>query len=111
MRATQADRARLEAEIQRLVDQLVRMGAVRVVLFGSLARGEISLFSDIDLIVLFEEDVPARELTRRVYQRLDAREAVDVLAYGPTSFKRMRYHPFLRRALAEGKVLYERAAA
>jgi hypothetical protein len=51
MKATAADRARLEEEIARLAEQLRAMGAQKVVLFGSLARGEISLFSDIDLLV------------------------------------------------------------
>ncbi|MCX7853036.1 MAG: nucleotidyltransferase domain-containing protein, partial [Caldilineales bacterium] len=68
MKATAADRARLEAEVQSLVAQLRAMGAVTIILFGSLARGHISLFSDIDLLVLFEEERPARELTRRVYE-------------------------------------------
>jgi predicted nucleotidyltransferase len=47
MKANFQDRARLEAEIQRLVEQLKAMGATKVILFGSLARGQISLFSDI----------------------------------------------------------------
>jgi predicted nucleotidyltransferase len=39
----------LSAETQHLVEQLKALGAVQVILFGSLARGQISLFSDIDL--------------------------------------------------------------
>ena len=38
MRATPEHRAWLEAEIQRLVDQLKALGASQVILFGSLAR-------------------------------------------------------------------------
>lgn len=49
MKATAADRARLEAEFQSLVAQLRAMGAVKIILFGSLAWDRISLFSDIDL--------------------------------------------------------------
>jgi uncharacterized protein len=53
MRATVQDKARLEQELSRLVAQLKAMDAKKIILFGSLARGELSLFSDIDLLVLF----------------------------------------------------------
>ncbi|MBI4640823.1 MAG: nucleotidyltransferase domain-containing protein, partial [Candidatus Tectomicrobia bacterium] len=60
MKATAQDRARLEEEIARLVEQLKAMGVRKIILFGSLARGEISLFSDIDFLVFFDEDRPTR---------------------------------------------------
>jgi len=111
MRATPKDRARLEAEIQRLVDQLKALGASQVILFGSLARGELSLFSDIDLLALFDQERPARELTRWVYQNIETREAVDVLAFSREAFQQMRERPFFQKVLREGKVLYERPGA
>jgi len=80
MRATPQDRQRLEAEANRLVEQMRNLGATKVILFGSLARGKISLFSDIDLLVLFDDERSSRELSRWVYQNLETGEAVDVLA-------------------------------
>ncbi len=111
MRATVQDRKRLEAEVQRLVDQFVKLGATKVIQFGSLARGQISLFSDIDFLVLFDTQRSPRELTRWVYQNLHASEAVDIIAYGKDSFESARERPFLRNILLEGKVLYERPEA
>ncbi len=108
MKPTAQDRARLEAETQSLVEQLKSMGAVKVILFGSLARGQLSLFSDIDLLVLFDQERPARELTRWVYQNIQAREGVDLLAYSQEAFQRVRERPFFRHIMREGKVLYER---
>jgi len=110
MRATEQDRARLQREVERLVEQLAAMGARRVILFGSLARGQVSLFSDIDLLALFDSDLSARELTRQVYGAIDATEAVDILAYSVSGFERVRERPFFRHALAEGKVMVEREA-
>jgi len=107
MKATAQDRARLEEEIARLVEQLKAMGAKKIILFGSLARGELSLFSDIDLLALFEEDRPSRELTRDVYQRLEAREGVDLLAYSRRAMAALQERPFFRHILSYGKVLYE----
>ena len=111
MKASAEDRARLEAETQRLVEQLRTLGAVQVILFGSLARGHLSLFSDIDLLVLFDQERPARELTRWVYQSIQASEATDILAYGRQEFQRLRERPFFRHILQEGKVLYEKPGA
>lgn len=106
MRATAQDHARLEAETWRPVEQLKALGAVQVILFGSLASGRISLFSDIDLLVLFDRQQPARDLTRWVYQNIQTGEAVDILAYDRQTFRRVRQHPFFRHILREGKVLY-----
>lgn len=111
MRAGPAERARLDREIESLVAQLIAMGARKILLFGSLARGELSLFSDIDLLVLFDEERPAGELTRDVYQRLRRSEAVDVLAYSVRSWERIKDRPFFRHILGYAKVLYERPEA
>ncbi|MCL5076345.1 MAG: nucleotidyltransferase domain-containing protein [Chloroflexi bacterium] len=109
MKPTAQDRLGLEAEMKRLVEQSKDMGAVKVILFGSLARGQLSLFSDIDLLVLFDQEQSARELTRWVYQNIQAREEVDILAYSQEAFQRVCERPFFRQILKEGKVLYERA--
>ena len=108
MKATQADRNRLETETQRIVDQMKSLGAVKVILFGSLARQQISLFSDIDLLVLFDDERSSRELGRWAYQNLDTSEAVDLLAYNVDSFSKIQDRPFFRHILSNSKVLYER---
>jgi predicted nucleotidyltransferase len=108
MRATAEDRKRLETEVHRLATQMEKLGAVKVILFGSLARGQISLFSDIDLLVLFDKELSPRALTRWVYQNIQSGEAVDILAYDRKYFNKVREHPFLNHILAEGKVVYER---
>jgi predicted nucleotidyltransferase len=110
MKVTSQDRARLEAEAQRLVEQLKLLGAVQVILFGSLARGQISLFSDIDLLAVFDREQSSHELTRWVYQNIQTGEAVDVLAYGQRAFEQVRGRPFFQKILREGKVLYGPAA-
>ena len=52
MRASPQRRETLLNEARRLAEQIGALGAVRVILFGSVARGNISLFSDIDLLAL-----------------------------------------------------------
>lgn len=101
-------RARLEAALPWVVERLKALGAKRVVLFGSLARGDVGKRSDLDLIVVL--DAPGRFLDRLalVDEALKDRDvALDVLVYTSEEFDRLsRTRPFLRRALREGHVLY-----
>lgn len=98
--------AELKAELERIVNRLKSDPSVRLVLlFGSLARGDARDYSDIDLIVV-------KETEKRFLDRLDefyddAREAMDVLVYTPQEFEEMKDRPFFKRALEEGRILYE----
>ena len=102
----------LEAGLQRLTERLVAWGARRVILFGSVARGDYHGASDIDLVVVRETSA---NFPQRIVEALGACEEADpplpveVLVYTPGEFDRMRAegHPLLRRVLAEGRVLYE----
>jgi predicted nucleotidyltransferase len=98
--------AELKAELDRILNRLKKDPSVHLVLlFGSLARGDARDHSDIDLIVV-------KETEKRFLDRLDefyddAREAMDVLVYTPQEFEEMKERPFVKRALKEGKILYE----
>ncbi len=98
--------AELKAELERILNRLKIDPSVRLVLlFGSLARGDARDHSDIDLIVV-------KETEKRFLDRLDefyddAREAMDILVYTPQEFEEMKQRPFVKRALQEGKILYE----
>ncbi len=98
--------AELKAKLERILNRLKEDPSVRLVLlFGSLARGDARDHSDIDLIVV-------KETEKRLLDRLDefyddAREAMDVLVYTPQEFEEMKERPFVKRALKEGKILYE----
>lgn len=98
--------AELKAELERILNRLKIDPSVHLVLlFGSLAPGDARDHSDIDLIVV-------KETEKRFLNRLDefyddAREAMDVLVYTPQEFEEMKQRPFVKRALKEGKILYE----
>lgn len=53
----------------------------RVIVFGSVARGEVGPDSDIDLVVVLDDDTPLERLgAQSVYEaRKDYRRAVDIL--------------------------------
>jgi len=111
LRKSRAREADLLAELDRIVGLLIGEKVERIVLFGSLATGDATSRSDIDLIVI--ENTEQRFLDRldRIYRLVVPRRAVDILVYTPAEAARLAEESsFVRRALAEGKVLYEKNA-
>jgi predicted nucleotidyltransferase len=100
-------RRRLEAELERIVAQLPGLGVRRAILFGSLARGGVRGGSDLDLILIADSPEPFLERGARFYRALAPAVAMDLLVYTPEEFEAARDRLFFRRALAEGRVLYE----
>jgi len=103
----QERRALLEQELKRFVSRLREAGAQLVILFGSTARGEIGPWSDLDIIVVLDSDLPFIKRLGVLYETLEPRVGLDLLAYTPQEFEAIRERPFIRQALREGKVLYE----
>jgi predicted nucleotidyltransferase len=82
-----------------------------VILFGSLARGQVGEDSDIDLLVVMDSDVPFLKRSQCLYEALQPTVALDLLVYTPTEWDRLRdERQTLRRADSEGQVLYETTA-
>lgn len=101
----------LPAVVERIAE---RFDPLKVILFGSLARGEMGYDSDIDLLVVFDhvEWENKRNLTvdiRRAIARIPV--SVDVIVTDVDEIGR-RGHvvgTVLRPALREGTVVYERS--
>jgi len=49
----------IETALRRLAEVLVGWGAIKIVLFGSVARGDYTATSDIDLIVINQRALTA----------------------------------------------------
>ena len=78
----------MDAELERLLRVIVRQcDPVEVILFGSHARGDASLDSDLDLLVVMPDGTHRRDATGRIYQALahvpDRIRAVDVVVTTP----------------------------
>jgi tRNA nucleotidyltransferase (CCA-adding enzyme) len=63
---------------QPLIDELIRrivetVHPLRIVLFGSAARGEMRLDSDIDVLIVMPEDVHRRRTAQDIHQQLYCR--------------------------------------
>jgi len=95
---------------QTLRPILQRYGVRRAILFGSMARGDLSRHSDVDLILV-------QETEKRFLDRYDGilaeittalgGRAVDLLIYTPAELAAVADRPFVATALQEGEVVYE----
>lgn len=97
-----------EQDIQYVVDLVVdAVDPLRVVLFGSAARGEQRPGSDVDLMVVVSNDSDLRSVERTLYA-LRRPVAVDFIVTTPQILDRhgddVGY--VYRRALRDGKDLY-----
>jgi len=106
-----ARKAILEKELQRLLDSLTRdPDTIGVVVFGSLAGGEVGEDSDIDLMIVKETDIPFLDRLRSLRRKLKPAVATDFLVYTRQEVKHLwRARPFFRdEIMGRGRILYER---
>lgn len=84
----------------------------QIILFGSLARGVEQEDSDVDLLVVMSEALDKRKMAIQIRRAL-AHFLVpkDIVVTTPDEINKFRAikGSFLRSALADGKVLYERS--
>lgn len=103
-RAQRAEK--LASESDRIARFLVERGATLVVAFGSFARGNVGIASDLDMIAVMESDLRFIERLDQLYRAISPHVGLDLLVYTPAEFEEMKGRAFLRHVLAEGKVLH-----
>ncbi|RME82780.1 MAG: nucleotidyltransferase domain-containing protein [Caldilineae bacterium] len=87
-----------------------KYGVRQAILFGSLATGDATPRSDVDLIVTMDTEKSFFERYEGILAEITLaidRRHVDLLIYTPAELERMRDRPFVRRALEEGVIIYE----
>lgn len=105
----------LEEWLPSVVERVVgRFDPRKVVLFGSLARGETNHDSDIDLLVVFDhvEWENKRELTveiRRALAHFPVPKDIIITDVDEIERRGHLVGPILRPALEEGRIVYERS--
>lgn len=82
-------------DIQRVVDLVIEtVGPLRIVLFGSAARGELRAGSDLDMMVVVSEGVDelrtAQELYVEMARRGESYACVDFIVTTPSRFEQRR---------------------
>jgi predicted nucleotidyltransferase len=106
-------KAALEAELVRIVPIIIdKYQPEKIILFGSLATGEVSEWSDIDLAIVKDVDEHFWMRPLGVKKILDSNVATDVFVYRPTEFEKMQregHYFIIDEILGKGKLLYERS--
>ncbi len=98
--------------LQNMTERIVQtFDPIRVVLFGSRARGDEHAGSDVDLLVVLPKVENKREVAIAIRRLLrDVPIAKDIIVTSPQEIARRGnlVGSVLRPALREGRVLYER---
>ena len=100
-----------------LIEEIVRRvsGAVhplRVVLFGSAARGEMGSGSDVDLLIVVQDGTSRRDVSRKAFRALSGLGiAKDIIVVTENDVKEFGENPSLviKPALEEGREVYHAA--
>lgn len=107
-------KAQLEEELKRITEIIVReYKPQRMILFGSLAQGNVHEWSDIDLVIV--KDTPRRflERMRDIFLLTHPRVTLNVVVYtlGEVEEMEKQKHYFWKdEIVSKGRVLYDRAA-
>jgi predicted nucleotidyltransferase len=104
-------RALLERELARWLPLLVaHEQPEKIILFGSFPAGQISEWSDLDLVLIKNTAAPFLDRIRQVLTLLQPQVGVDMLVYTPQEFEQLACERvFVREEIAaKGKVIYER---
>lgn len=97
------------AVIKKIVSKIVKeFNPEKVILFGSYARGDYGIISDLDILIIMYSKKKFVDRIADMYKRIKPNIAVDFLVYTPVEIERMKKRGFIKRILREGKVLYEK---
>ncbi len=107
-------KTQLEQELKRITQIIVReYNPDRIILFGSLAQGNVHEWSDIDLVIV--KDTPRRflERLREIFLLTHPRVSLNVVVYTPAEVAEMekqKHYFWVDEIAGKGKVLYDQAA-
>ena len=97
-------------QLKELISRIVEaVHPLRIILFGSAARGDVGPDSDVDLLVVMPDGTHRRETMQYLHTQLfGIPVAADILVATPSDLERHRDNIGLiyRTVLREGRVVY-----
>ncbi|MHC6203064.1 nucleotidyltransferase domain-containing protein [Breznakiellaceae bacterium SP9] len=114
------DSMEIDIVLRDLISSLKPSDPYKIVLFGSYAKGTATADSDIDLMVILDNDKVAKTWTERSMKKADIRKlvreinykyAMDILVYSRAEFKMVKElgNPFIDEVEETGRIIYEKA--
>lgn len=102
----------LRKELKRIVDVIVKgYSPQRIILFGSLANGQIHEWSDIDLVIIKKTKERFLNRIHNVRLMTHPKVGVDFIVYTPQELEGMKKEGrrfLIKEILEKGEMLYER---
>ncbi len=116
MGAMNAERqARLAKALEQILQILIaQYQPEKIILFGSMASGDIGEWSDLDLVIIKDTPLPFFKRLKQVVSLCHSPVGTDFLVYTPSEFAQMIAEDnlfILDEVIGKGKVLYERVPA
>jgi predicted nucleotidyltransferase len=104
-----------DVKIRWIIEDLKPYRPEKIILFGSLAKGDSDQYSDIDIVVIKRTNKKFFERIEEVdnYLREEFQGKIDIFVYTPEEFTQMKEeeNPFIANVLENGKVIYEKTKA
>jgi uncharacterized protein len=99
---------------QILATLITKYQPEKIILFGSMATGDVGEWSDLDLVIIKNTSLPFMKRLKEVALLCRAPVSVDYLVYTPEEFNEMikqNNHFILNEIIDQGKVVYEHQPA
>lgn len=104
----------MERSLKKVIQTIVEVAEPdRIILCGSHVRGDESLDSDYDLLVLKRGEKKQRALTQKIYMEFkDIGAPIDVIVADLDRYEELKSDPYLiySEAATNGRTVYEKAA-
>jgi predicted nucleotidyltransferase len=99
----------MQETLNELLQALQGYHPQRIILFGSVARGEADADSDLDVLVIKDTADPFVRRLEAMAELCPLGVHADILVYTPHELRQMVAdgNPFILQALREGKTVYE----
>jgi uncharacterized protein len=111
----------METFLPQIINSLKNIDPLQVILFGSMVSGNINEDSDIDLVVIldnetlpnnYEEKLQNKIFVRNAILDISFKVAIDLLVYTKMEFEKLKNigNPFLKEITEKGKIIYEKTS-
>ncbi len=108
--------------LDNLIFSLQPSNPFKIILFGSYANGNSNEHSDIDLLVILDDNNVAETYTERLNKKIFVRNLVfeinqkmplDILVYSKAELEKIKHYgnSFVEEIEKTGKIIYEKASA
>ena len=101
----------LDKEMSRCIRLLTEYGSPeKIILFGTLAKGEVHEWSDIDLVIVERTQLPFFQRIKKVRKLIQPKVGMDIIVYTPEEFDQLCSDRsfFQEEIIGKGEIVYER---